>query len=168
MENMIEISKKFWSALEKSDTNTMRSLCNPDCYFVHIGGNCGLDEEMQAFDDGVFKPTEIILIALPIKHCRQDEDRKEIYQGRNRKAYFRMSRISDAEKFSLCRVLVARFSWWSNTKQEVKSFGDTEIVITDCNYGLLLDEKPTTHHFAVTEVYKNSKLIQFTFTALVY
>ncbi len=51
-------------------------------------------------------------------------------------------------------------------------FGDTAVVITDCNYGLLLDGKPTTHHFAVTEVYVNRenewKLIQFTFTALVY
>lgn len=51
-------------------------------------------------------------------------------------------------------------------------FGDTAVVITDCNYGLLLDGKPTTHHFAVTEVYVcregEWKLIQFTFTALVY
>jgi ketosteroid isomerase-like protein len=56
--------------------------------------------------------------------------------------------------------------------QEVKEFGDTVIVITDCDYGLLLDGAPTTHHFAVTEVYQKQdgawKLIQFTFTALVY
>lgn len=116
MENkIIDTSKKFWTALEKSDTATMRSLCDPECYFVHIGGNCGLDEEMKAFDDGIFKPTEIVL-----------------------------------------------------NNQIVKAFGDTELVITDCNYGLLLDEKPTTHHFMVTEVYKDSKLVQFTFTALVY
>jgi hypothetical protein len=35
-----------------------------------------------------------------------------------------------------------------------------------------MDGKPTTHHFAVTEVYQKReeglKLIQFTFTALVY
>lgn len=112
---IIDLSKTFWKALEQSDTVAMRSICDPNCYFVHIGGNCGLDEEMQAFDSGVFKPTEIIL-----------------------------------------------------NKQEVRSFGDIDIVITDCNYGLLLDEKPTTHHFAVTEIYKNAKLVQFTFTALVY
>lgn len=56
--------------------------------------------------------------------------------------------------------------------QNVDIFGDTAVVITDCNYGLLLDGKPTTHHFAVTEVYVKRenewKLIQFTFTALVY
>lgn len=56
--------------------------------------------------------------------------------------------------------------------QKADIFGDTAVVITDCNYGLLLDGKPTTHHFAVTEVYVNRnnewKLIQFTFTALVY
>jgi hypothetical protein len=54
----------------------------------------------------------------------------------------------------------------------VKEFGDAAIVITDCDYGLLLDGAPTTHHFAVTEVYQKQgeewKLIQFTFTALVY
>lgn len=42
----------------------------------------------------------------------------------------------------------------------------------DVDYGLLLDGKPTTHHFATTEVFHKQdgewKLIQFTFTALVY
>ena len=45
-------------------------------------------------------------------------------------------------------------------------------MITDCDYGLLLDGKPTTHHFAVTEVYVPNgdgwKLVTFSFTALVY
>lgn len=45
-------------------------------------------------------------------------------------------------------------------------------MITDCDYGLLLGGKPTTHHFAVTEVYTKDgndwKLVQFSFTALVY
>jgi ketosteroid isomerase-like protein len=118
-EQVIEISKKFWKALEKADTATMRAQCDAKCYFVHIGGNCDLDKEMEAFDNKVFQPTEIKL-----------------------------------------------------NQQEVKEFGDTAIVITDCDYGLLLDGAPTTHHFAVTEVYQNQgeewKLIQFTFTALVY
>lgn len=56
--------------------------------------------------------------------------------------------------------------------QTAEIYGDTAVVITDCNYGLLLGGKPTTHHFAVTEVYVKRegdwKLIQFSFTALVY
>lgn len=58
-----------------------------------------------------------------------------------------------------------------NSKQ-ASCYGDTGIVITDCNYGLLLDGKPTTHHFAVTEVFSRIsgewKLVAFSFTALVY
>lgn len=49
---------------------------------------------------------------------------------------------------------------------------DTAVVITDCVYALLLDGKETSHHFAVTEVYTRAgedwKLVQFSFTALVY
>lgn len=51
-------------------------------------------------------------------------------------------------------------------------FGDTGVVITDCDYALLLDGKETTHHFAVTEVFNRVddawKLVAFSFTALVY
>lgn len=57
-------------------------------------------------------------------------------------------------------------------RQSAEIFGDTAVVITDCDYGLLLDGKPTTHHFAVTEVYVPNgdgwKLVTFSFTALVY
>lgn len=119
MTNAIEVSKKFWKALEAADTKTMRAICDSDITFVHIGITCGLEKEMKEFDDGVFQPTEIKL-----------------------------------------------------NSQSEKVYGDTHVVITDCNYGLLLDGKPTTHHFAVTEVYvpenDELKLIQFTFTALVY
>lgn len=56
--------------------------------------------------------------------------------------------------------------------QKVNLFNDTAIVLTDVDYGLLLHGKDTTHHFMVTEVYQNRedgwKLIQFSFTALVY
>lgn len=56
--------------------------------------------------------------------------------------------------------------------QKVTLFGDTAIVLTDCIYSLLLNDQETSHHFAVTEVYIQReglwKLIQFTFTALVY
>ena len=51
-------------------------------------------------------------------------------------------------------------------------FGSTGVVLTDCDYSLLLDGKETTHHFMVTEVYaqenKSWKLVTFSFTALVY
>ena len=114
----LKLSRDFWRALEKRDTSVMRSICDPAVVFVHIGGNCDLEQEMKYFDDGVFMPTDIKI------------------RG-----------------------------------QEVKGFGDVEIVLTNCDYGLLLDGKETTHHFEVTEVYQMQreelKLIQFTFTALV-
>lgn len=37
--------------------------------------------------------------------------------------------------------------------KSVEIFGDTAVVITDCDYSLLLGGMATTHHFAVTEVY---------------
>ena len=56
--------------------------------------------------------------------------------------------------------------------QKAEVFGNTGIVLTDCDYSLLLDGKETTHHFMVTEVYVPEedgwKLVSFTFTALVY
>lgn len=53
--------------------------------------------------------------------------------------------------------------------QDAQVFGDSAVVISDCDYSLLLDGKETTHHFAVTEVYdSNYRMIQFSFTALVY
>ena len=96
----------------------MRSICDPNCLFVHIGGNCDLDKEMKFFDDKVFLPTDIVIYS-----------------------------------------------------QEARVFGDTVIVITDVDYGLLLGGNETTHHFTTTEVFKREdeyKLIQFTFTALVH
>lgn len=113
-----ELSLKFWKALEKADTKTMRSVASDDCYFVHIGGNCSLDEEMRAFDEKSFQPTKIV--------------------------------IHD---------------------QKVMEHGDVSVVVTNVDYSLLLDGKETTHHFMTTEVFHKEeelKLIQFTFTALVY
>ena len=118
-EKVLETSKKFWDVMEHANEAGMRAIADPGCNFVHIGATCGLDEEIKAYTDGVFKPTEIVL-----------------------------------------------------NSQTANIYGDTAVVITDCNYGLLLGGKPTTHHFAVTEVYVNRedswKLIQFSFTALVY
>ena len=119
MDQVLNLSKKFWKGLEAADVEAMRSVCDPDCYFVHIGGNCDLDKEMNAFAEKIFQPAEVVL-----------------------------------------------------NQQEVKDFGDTAIVISDVDYGLLLDGKPTPHHFATTEGFHREsaewKLIQFTFTALVY
>ncbi len=56
--------------------------------------------------------------------------------------------------------------------QSADIFENTAVVITDCNYTLLLGGNETTHHFAVTEVFSKIeadwKLVSFTFTALVY
>ena len=57
--------------------------------------------------------------------------------------------------------------------KKVERFGETAIVLTDCDYGLLLGGNPVTHHFAVTEVYVHEAedkwtLVQFTFSALVH
>lgn len=114
-----ETSLKFWKALEKADTKTMREICDPTVTFVHIGVTCGLEEEMRCFDEKIFNPTDITIHST-----------------------------------------------------NVSVYGNTAIVITDCDYGLLLDGKPTTHHFAVTEVYIEEegepKMVQLSFTALTY
>ena len=119
MEQVLKQSQTFWKALEKSDTETMRSICDERCYFVHIGGNADLDREMAGFTEKVFQPTEIVL-----------------------------------------------------HDQRATDFGDTAVVISDVDYGLLLSGKETTHHFMTTEIFQKQdeewKLIQFTFTALVY
>lgn len=115
---LLETSNKFWKAIKEADVKTMRDIANNNCTFVHIGGNCNLDKEMELFENGTFKPTKI-----------------DIHN------------------------------------QTCNEFNDTGVVITDCDYSLLLGGKETTHHFAVTEVYTNINdklsLVQFTFTALV-
>ena len=118
-EQILEISKKFWAAIESADEAGMRAIADPECNFVHIGITCKLDQEIGFYTGGAFQPTEI--------------------------------------KFN---------------GQKADVYGDTAVVITDCNYGLLLNGEPTTHHFAVTEVYAKQadcwKLVTFSFTALVY
>ena len=60
-EQILKQSQAFWKGLEKADTAAMRTVCDEGCFFVHIGGNCELNQEMAAFDNKVFKPTEIIV-----------------------------------------------------------------------------------------------------------
>jgi len=116
---VINVSDKFWAAMEAADAEGMRALATEDCTFVHIGVTCQLEKEIQFYVSGAFKPTELVF------HSK-----------------------------------------------DARVYGDTAVVITDCDYSLLLGGNPTTHHFAVTEVYSliegQWKLIQFSFTALVY
>ena len=118
-EQVLKQSQAFWKGLETADVTSMRSVCDEKCFFVHIGGNCELDQEMDAFEKKVFQPTKITLHS-----------------------------------------------------QDARIFGDTAIVISDVDYGLLLGGRPMTHHFTTTEVFQMQnndwKMIQFTFTALVH
>lgn len=49
-EQVLKQSQTFWNGLEQADTAVMRSVCDNKCFFVHIGGNCDLDREMEAFE----------------------------------------------------------------------------------------------------------------------
>ena len=53
-EQVLKQSQVFWKGLEQADTAAMRSVCDDKCFFVHIGGNCDLDREMDAFEKKVF------------------------------------------------------------------------------------------------------------------
>lgn len=118
-DELLELSQKFWNAMEHADEAGMRACADSQCHFVHIGTTCKLDKEIEFYTSGVFQPTDITI-----------------------------------------------------HKQTVEVFGSTGVVLTDCDYSLLLDGKETTHHFMVTEVYAQMendwKLVTFSFTALVY
>ncbi len=69
--------------------------------------------------DGVISCRPIFIVIAPqIKACQNDEGREEIYQGRKPQEYSCIARLSDAEKFSIWQVLLARFSWGSNNACE--------------------------------------------------
>ena len=118
-EELLKISENFWDAMEHADEAGMRVCADPECNFVHIGVTCKLDQEIDFYTSGAFRPTGIT---------------------------------------------------FHNKTAEV--FDSTGIVLTDCDYSLLLDGKETTHYFMVTEVYAQRegswKLVTFSFTALVY
>ncbi len=61
------LSKTFWSGMERCDGDAMRSVADPNCYFVHIGMNCGLEHEIAAYTRGIFKPTEITIHSQEVK-----------------------------------------------------------------------------------------------------
>lgn len=58
----------------------------------------------------------------------------------------------------------------SHHGRSVDVYGDTAVVITDCDYALSIGSFSTSHHFAVSETYAREagkwKLVQFSFTAL--
>lgn len=60
-EQVLKQSQIFWKGLESADTAVMRSVCDDNCFFVHIGGNADLDKEMEFFENKIFQPTEITL-----------------------------------------------------------------------------------------------------------
>ena len=60
-EQILKQSQAFWKGLENADTEAMRAVCDKKCFFVHIGGNRDLDQEMNAFEKKIFQPTEIVL-----------------------------------------------------------------------------------------------------------
>lgn len=68
-EQVLKQSQVFWKGLEQADTAAMRSVCDDKCFFVHIGGNCDLDREMDAFEKKVFQPTEIVLHIAHLRHA---------------------------------------------------------------------------------------------------
>ena len=73
-EQVLKQSRVFWKGLEKADTAAMRSVCDDKCFFVHIGGNCDIDREMDAFEKKVFQPTEITLHSQEAAKRRMEDD----------------------------------------------------------------------------------------------
>ncbi len=64
---VLKTSRMFWEYLKSSDVSGMKSIADPACMFVHIGVTCGLEEEMKAFTNKVFQPTEILLNKQDLK-----------------------------------------------------------------------------------------------------
>lgn len=58
--NVLDVSKRFWTAMENADENGMREIADERCVFVHIGMTCNLDDEIAAYTSGMFSPTSIV------------------------------------------------------------------------------------------------------------
>ena len=59
-DQLIETSKCFWDAMEHADEAGMRAIADPACTFVHIGITAPLDQEIEFYTSGTFKPTNIL------------------------------------------------------------------------------------------------------------
>lgn len=57
---VLDVSERFWTAMEQADEEGMRAAADPNCTFVHIGMTCKLEEEISAYTSGMFQPTEIV------------------------------------------------------------------------------------------------------------
>lgn len=42
-QELVDLSNKFWAAMEGADEAGMRAIAEPNCNFVHIGVTCKLD-----------------------------------------------------------------------------------------------------------------------------
>lgn len=98
-EIILEQSQRFWKALEAADTAGMRAVCDPDCFFVHIGANCGLDEEMAAFERKIFQPTVIAIHGQEVKEwgdtaiCLTDVDYSLLLGGHETTHHFMTTEV---------------------------------------------------------------------------
>ncbi len=98
-DTIIDLSMKFWNALKEADTAGMRSVCDPGCYFVHIGMNCGLDHEMEAFDKKLFQPTDITIHSQEVKEwgdvaiCLTDVDYGLLLGGKETTHHFMTTEV---------------------------------------------------------------------------
>ena len=48
-EQVLEVSKAFWTAMEAADEAGMRKYADKDCMFTHIGITAGLDKEIEFY-----------------------------------------------------------------------------------------------------------------------
>ncbi|WP_277934730.1 nuclear transport factor 2 family protein [Parablautia intestinalis] len=98
-DRIIEQSQKFWQSLEKADSKGMREVCDPGCWFVHIGMSCGLDEEMEAFDKKLFQPTQIDIHGQEVREwgevsvCMTDVDYSLLLGGKETTHHFMTTEV---------------------------------------------------------------------------
>lgn len=89
----------FWKSLEKADTGGMRAVSHPECWFVHIGMSCGLDEEMEAFDKKLFQPTKIDIHGQEVREwgdtaiCMTDVDYSLLLGGKETTHHFMTTEV---------------------------------------------------------------------------
>jgi len=98
-EQITQTSQSFWKALEKADSMGMRAVCDPECWFVHIGMSCGLDEEMAAFNRRIFQPTQIVIHGQEVKLwgdtgiCMTDVDYSLLLDGKETTHHFMTTEV---------------------------------------------------------------------------